>query len=111
MQHVRDFVAETKAELLMIETKAWNELTTPGVLAKRKAGEEWCVHASAHVATYSGKPWRYAWVPHGVVAENRTLAGLVQSGRLLPCRGRSLLSTSDAQWEGRILRRRWWSPG
>lgn len=60
----------------MIETKARNELTTPEVEAKRKAADEWCRHASAHAATYGGKPWRYALVPHDVVADNMTLASL-----------------------------------
>lgn len=85
LQYVPDFVAESGTELLMIETKARNEMTTPEVLAKRKAAEEWCVHASAHAATYGGKPWRYALVPHDVVAENRTLNGLtLPAGSGLP---------------------------
>jgi type III restriction enzyme len=74
--YVPDFVAETDTELLMIETKARKELDDPEVAAKRQAAEEWCVHASAHAATYGGKPWRYALVPHDVVAENMRLAAL-----------------------------------
>ena len=73
-----DFVAETKHHLLMVETKARNEMTTPEVEAKRKAAEEWCQHASAHAATYGGKPWRYALIPHTAIADNMTLKGLVQ---------------------------------
>jgi type III restriction enzyme len=76
-QYVPDFVAETETELLMIETKARNEMATPEVAAKRQAAEEWCVNASAHAATYGGKPWRYALVPHDVVAENMSLSGLL----------------------------------
>lgn len=75
-QYVPDFVAETHTELLMIETKARNEMATPEVAAKRQAAEEWCVNASAHAATYGGKPWRYALVAHDVVAENMSLAAL-----------------------------------
>jgi type III restriction enzyme len=75
--YVPDFVAETDTELLMIETKARKELDDPEVAAKRQAAEEWCVHASAHAATYGGKPWRYALVPHDVVAENMSLPGLL----------------------------------
>jgi type III restriction enzyme len=78
LQYVPDFVAETGGELLMIETKARNEMTAPEVITKRKAAEEWCQHASVHAATYGGKPWRYVLVPHDVVAENKTLAGLTQ---------------------------------
>lgn len=81
-QYVPDFVAETEDALLMIETKARNQLTTPEVEAKRKAAEEWCQHASAHAATYDGKPWRYALVPHDVVADNMTLASLTGDVRL-----------------------------
>ena len=75
-QYVPDFVAETETELLMIETKARNEMATPEVAAKRQAAEEWCVNASAHAATYGGKPWRYALVPHDVVAENMSFGSL-----------------------------------
>jgi len=78
-QYVPDFVVETDTELLMIETKARNEMATPEVAAKRQAAEEWCVNASAHAATYGGKPWRYALVPHDVVAENMSLSALVSS--------------------------------
>lgn len=72
-------MAETDGELLLIEPKARNEMTTPEVLAKRKAAEEWCVNASKHAATYGGKPWQYALIPHDVVEENRTLDGLIRS--------------------------------
>ena len=77
-QYVPDFVAETETELLMVETKARNEMATPEVAAKRQAAEEWCVNASAHAATYGGKPWRYALVPHDVVAVNMSLSGLLE---------------------------------
>ena len=30
------------------------------VLAKRDVAVKWCEKASAHAATCSGKPWRYA---------------------------------------------------
>jgi type III restriction enzyme len=75
-QYVPDFVAETETELLMIETKARNEMGTREVEAKRQAAEEWCVNASAHAATYGGKPWRYALVAHDAVAENMSLIAL-----------------------------------
>ena len=75
-QYVPDFVADTQTELLMIETKARNELKTVEVEAKRKAAEEWCQHASVHAATYGGKQWRYALVPHDTVADNMSLARL-----------------------------------
>ncbi|ODS54096.1 MAG: type III restriction endonuclease subunit R [Acidobacteria bacterium SCN 69-37] len=76
--YVPDFVAETDTELLMIETKARKDVDDPEVAAKRQAAEEWCVHASAHAASYGGRSWRYALVPHDVVAENMSLRGLVE---------------------------------
>jgi type III restriction enzyme len=79
-QYVPDFVAETDTELLMVETKARNEMAAPEVAAKRQAAEEWCVNASAHAATYGGKPWRYALVPHDIIAENMSLASLSNHG-------------------------------
>ena len=77
-QYDPDFVAETPDELLMVETKARNEMETAEVAAKRQAAEEWCVNASAHAATYGGKHWRYALVPHDVVAENMSLVHLTR---------------------------------
>ena len=44
LQYVPDFVAETGIELLMIEMKARNEMTTPEVVTKGKAAGEWCLH-------------------------------------------------------------------
>lgn len=73
-----DFVAESEDAIYMLEPKASNEMDDPIVLAKRDAAVEWCGHASAHTATYGGKPWRYALIPHNAIAENMTLTGLVQ---------------------------------
>lgn len=81
-QYVPDFVGETETELLMIETKARKDMTTVDVEAKRKAAEEWCRNASTHAATYGGKPWRYALIPHDVIADNMTLARLASTGTL-----------------------------
>jgi type III restriction enzyme len=51
-------------------------MTEPEVLAKRDSALTWCGHASRHAATYGGKPWRYALIPHDAIAENMTLTGL-----------------------------------
>ncbi len=48
----------------------------PLVLAKRDVAVLWCARATAHAASYGGKPWRYALTPHDIIAENMTLAGL-----------------------------------
>ena len=71
-----DFVAETAAAIYMLEPKARNQLDDPIVLAKRDAAVKWCANASTHATSHAGKPWRYALIPHDVIAENMTLAGL-----------------------------------
>lgn len=72
-----DFVAETEDTIYMLEPKARNEMTSADVLAKRDAAVAWCRHATDYTATYGGKPWRYALIPHDVIRENMTLTGLV----------------------------------
>ena len=62
----------------MLEPKAKNQMDDADVIAKKTAAVKWCEQASAHAATYGGKPWRYALVAHDVVAENMSLSGLVQ---------------------------------
>ena len=47
------------------------------VLAKKDAAVKWCEHASDHVRTYSGKPWKYVLIPHDIIAENMSLEGIV----------------------------------
>jgi type III restriction enzyme len=76
-EYVPDFVAETATTLYLLEPKANNEVNTPDVQEKSNAAEFWCQHATAHALTYGGKPWRYLLLPHDLIAENMTLAGLV----------------------------------
>jgi len=73
-----DFLAETNNAIYMLEPKASNEMTDPDVLAKKAAAIAWCKNASDHAATHAGKPWKYALIPHDEIAENMTLAGLVE---------------------------------
>ena len=73
-----DFVAETADCIYMLEPKAKNEMSTPEVLAKKEAAVIWCTRATTHTLSNGGKPWRYVLVPHDVIAENMTLAGLVK---------------------------------
>lgn len=61
----------------MLEPKAKNEITSPEVLAKKDAAVLWCNRATAHAQNNGGKPWKYVLIPHDVIAENMTLAGLV----------------------------------
>ncbi len=79
-QYVPDFVAEAADVIWMLESKARKDLETTEVAAKRAAAEDWCRHASKHAATYGGKPWKYALIPHDVVDENMDLAFLVRAG-------------------------------
>lgn len=71
-----DFVAETNNQIYMLEPKARNEMEDKVVLAKREAALKWCQHASAHAQQYNGKPWKYLLIPHDVISENMSLAGL-----------------------------------
>ncbi|HWF61773.1 MAG TPA: hypothetical protein VN666_15895, partial [Nitrospira sp.] len=73
-----DFVAETTDCIYMLEPKAKNDLTSPEVLAKKDAAVLWCARATAHSLNNGGKPWKYVLMPHDVIAENMTLAGLVK---------------------------------
>ena len=77
-EYLPDFVAESEDLLLMIETKKASEMTSAEVLAKRDAGIKWCEHATAYASQHSGKPWKYVLIPHDMVAENMTLAGLMK---------------------------------
>lgn len=72
-----DFVAETVDCIYMLEPKARNEMTAPDVLAKKDAAVLWCSRATGHAQNNGGKPWMYVLIPHDVIAENMTLAGLV----------------------------------
>ncbi|MCP9471976.1 MAG: DEAD/DEAH box helicase family protein [Nitrospira sp.] len=76
-EYVPDFVAETMDYIYMLEPKARNEMTSPEVLAKKEAAVTWCARATDHALGNGGKPWKYVLIPHDVIAENMTLAGLV----------------------------------
>ena len=78
LEYQPDFVAETADAIYMLEPKGREELLVQDVLAKQAAAVQWCQHASAHAASYGGKPWRYALIPHDVIADNMTLEGLVK---------------------------------
>jgi type III restriction enzyme len=75
-----DFVAETVDCIYMLEPKARNQLDAPDVVAKKEAALRWCQNASTHAKSYGGKPWVYVLIPHDVIAENMSLAGLAKIG-------------------------------
>jgi type III restriction enzyme len=65
--------------IYMLEPKAEDEIGTAEVEAKRRAAVQWCQHASEHSATFGGKPWRYALIPHNAVQSNMSLEGLART--------------------------------
>jgi type III restriction enzyme len=73
-EYVPDFVVATAHSLLMVETKARNELGNDDVMAKARAGALWCQHASNHARSTGAKPWRYLLVPHDQVTEDKRLS-------------------------------------
>lgn len=73
-----DFVVETLDCICMCETKARSDMESAEVQAKKEAALKWCGHAADHVKSYNGKPWKYVLVPHDIIAENMTLAGLAR---------------------------------
>lgn len=73
LEYQPDFVAEMDSCIVMLEPKMATQMTDKDVLAKRDVAVQWCTWASEHARTYGGKPWRYALIPHDVVAENVTI--------------------------------------
>lgn len=71
-----DFVVETRTAKFLCEPKAANEMNADDVRAKARAAVEWCRNASAYELDNGGKPWSYLLIPHDVIADNMTLAGL-----------------------------------
>jgi type III restriction enzyme len=72
-EYVPDFVVETEHFVLMVETKARNELEAADVVAKAEAGAVWCQNASDHASGVGAKPWKYLLVPHEQVTEDKAL--------------------------------------
>ena len=75
--YVPDFVAETGDELLLIETKARNELDSPEVLEKARVAHEWCGHGYRARARTRHEAVALRADPHDVVTENMSLSALV----------------------------------
>lgn len=69
-----DFVAETRTEILMIETKASNQMEDAEVVLKRDAAVWWCGQATKYSTMNGGKPWKYVLVPDREIAENMSLS-------------------------------------
>jgi len=78
LEYQPDFVAETEDLILMLEPKMAAQMGDKDVLAKRDVATQWCRWASQHANTYGGKPWKYALIPHDVIAENMSLDFLLK---------------------------------
>ena len=78
LEYQPDFVSETTDVIYMLEPKMRKELDDEVVLAKKEVAVSWCANASTHSASFGGKPWRYALIPHDAIAENMTLTALVK---------------------------------
>ena len=80
-EYIPDFVAETTTTRYLCEPKAKNEMTDEIVLAKARAANLWCQRATQHAG---GKPWKYLLIPHDVINESKTLAGLAATYEFHP---------------------------
>ena len=79
-EYVPDFVAETTDAILMVETKARDDMKSPEVQAKADAAVKWCAHASQYASSVGSKPWRYLLVPHDTVSEAARLGDMLRFG-------------------------------
>ncbi len=59
-----DFVVETTDSIWLTETKARRDLTSEEVIKKTEAALVYCKYATEYNLEHSGKPWRYALIPH-----------------------------------------------
>ena len=81
-EYVPDFVAETGDMILMVETKARDDMKSAEVQAKADAALQWCVHASEYASSVDAKPWRYLLVPHDTVNEAARLGDMLRFGAM-----------------------------
>ncbi|MDZ4818447.1 MAG: DEAD/DEAH box helicase family protein [Planctomycetota bacterium] len=68
-----DFVVETKTGKYLCEPKKKDAMEDPVVIAKAEAASAWCHNATEAMGT----PWKYLLIPHDMIDESKTLAGLV----------------------------------
>ena len=81
-EYVPDFVAETADAILMVETKARDDMKLPEVQAKATAANQWCKHASQYAASVGAKPWRYLLVPHDTINDAARLGDMLRFGAM-----------------------------
>jgi type III restriction enzyme len=74
-----DFVVETAERIYMCEVKAFNEIQTPEVQEKGRAGAEYCRTVSEWNANNGGKPWEYAIVADRSIQSNSSFRYLIDT--------------------------------
>ncbi len=77
-EYVPDFVVETDAHVLLVETKARADVDTKEVQAKAEAAAKWCRHASEYTLAVGGKPWKYLLLPHDEIVESKRLTDFLR---------------------------------
>lgn len=77
-EYIPDFVVETDDCLLLVETKAANELDSPDVKAKAEAAARWAKHATEHALSVQAKPWKYLIIPHNEMSESKRLSDFLR---------------------------------
>lgn len=74
-----DFAVETAGHIYMCEVKASNEISTPEVQEKGRAGAEYCRTVSEWNAINGGKPWEYAIVADSSIQSNASFRYLIDT--------------------------------
>jgi type III restriction enzyme len=74
-----DFIVETAERIYMCEVKAFNEIPTPEVQGKGRAGAEYCRTVSEWNAQNDGKPWEYAIVADRSIQSNSSFRHLIDT--------------------------------
>lgn len=72
-EYIPDFVVETGDVVLLVETKARDDITTPEVQSKATAAATWCSHASTYAQSVGSKAWVYLLIPHDEINESKRL--------------------------------------
>ncbi len=75
--YLPDFVVETIDAKYIVETKAYNQLSSKTVKAKKDAAIKWCKIATQFEQKHYGKPWYYLLIPDNTVVLDRTFEKLV----------------------------------
>lgn len=77
-----DFIVEVSDKIYMVEVKAENEIQSPEVQEKSKAGTEYCRIVSEWNAKNEGKPWEYAIVADKSIQANSSFKYLIDTRSL-----------------------------